>query len=427
MRAGRSARRLAGPGLRVCVGRGVRGARCAHVTALSWCPASVPVGAPCRAHRFRSTDAPAASLSPARPTKSRKSRPASSRARASSNSIPAPRYRANTAPVRRQLDRCVQRAVSRKCRAGSEPVPRTLAGDALGDDLRDRRLPPPCRVLTFPEYRAGPRPRPRSTAASPCFTRSARTAAPPRPAAGAARWSAGLSSFRRCARSSSAAYVNAAATSFSFVEEWYSISALLHTEGRGHRRSHRRTHRSSFLLDGCPQQVSPAAPPRSTALATGSPSSQPIAYEHSRSEAVRYRHRPKAPNGSSAAGGRGTPACPDRRRGRPVMEGLTPPPGGTVTGLRSSSTGLRAAAAAFGADPGGERLARIRRSPTSRTVSSRTPRNPGLHRPSGSTLDLAKVSSSTRTPGRCAPPGEPCRSTPRPSPTWPSRPPPDCG
>ncbi|WP_437114905.1 MBL fold metallo-hydrolase [Streptomyces flaveolus] len=68
------------------------------------------------------------------------------------------------------------------------------------------------------------------------------------------------------------------------------------------------------------------------------------------------------------------------------------PPGGTVTGLRSASSGLRALRpAAFGADPGGERMARIRRSPHFKDGVFQNPGGPARTRPSGSSLDLAKV------------------------------------
>ncbi|WP_435271402.1 MBL fold metallo-hydrolase [Streptomyces sp. 1222.5] len=63
-----------------------------------------------------------------------------------------------------------------------------------------------------------------------------------------------------------------------------------------------------------------------------------------------------------------------------------------MTGPRSSSSGLRALRpAAFGADPGGERMARIRRSPHFKDGVFQNPGGPARTRPSGSTLDLAKV------------------------------------
>ncbi|WP_030346836.1 MBL fold metallo-hydrolase [Streptomyces sp. NRRL S-1022] len=63
-----------------------------------------------------------------------------------------------------------------------------------------------------------------------------------------------------------------------------------------------------------------------------------------------------------------------------------------MTGSRSSSSGLRALRpAAFGADPGGERLARIRRSPHFKDGVFQNPGGPARTRPSGSPVDLAKV------------------------------------
>ncbi|MFF8905112.1 MBL fold metallo-hydrolase [Streptomyces olivaceoviridis] len=63
-----------------------------------------------------------------------------------------------------------------------------------------------------------------------------------------------------------------------------------------------------------------------------------------------------------------------------------------MTGLRSASSGLRALRpAAFGADPGGERMARIRRSPHFKDGVFQNPGGPARTRPSGSSLDLAKV------------------------------------
>ncbi|MGW2711768.1 MBL fold metallo-hydrolase [Streptomyces sp. NPDC001356] len=63
-----------------------------------------------------------------------------------------------------------------------------------------------------------------------------------------------------------------------------------------------------------------------------------------------------------------------------------------MTGLRSASSGLRALRpAAFGADPGGERMARIRRSPHFEGGVFQNPGGPARTRPTGSSLDLAKV------------------------------------
>ncbi|MEU8473232.1 MBL fold metallo-hydrolase [Streptomyces sp. NPDC029006] len=63
-----------------------------------------------------------------------------------------------------------------------------------------------------------------------------------------------------------------------------------------------------------------------------------------------------------------------------------------MTGLRSPNSGLRALRpAAFGADPGGERLARIRRSPHFKDGVFQNPGGPARTRPAGSTLDVAKV------------------------------------
>jgi hypothetical protein len=64
----------------------------------------------------------------------------------------------------------------------------------------------------------------------------------------------------------------------------------------------------------------------------------------------------------------------------------------TVTGFRSPSSGLRALRpAAFGADPSGERLARIRRSPHFKDGVFQNPGGTARTRPSGSTLEFAKV------------------------------------
>ncbi|MFF4799375.1 MBL fold metallo-hydrolase [Streptomyces sp. NPDC001351] len=63
-----------------------------------------------------------------------------------------------------------------------------------------------------------------------------------------------------------------------------------------------------------------------------------------------------------------------------------------MSGFRSLSSGLRALQpAAFGADPSGERLARIRRSPHFKDGVFQNPGGTARIRPSGSTLDFAKV------------------------------------
>jgi len=63
-----------------------------------------------------------------------------------------------------------------------------------------------------------------------------------------------------------------------------------------------------------------------------------------------------------------------------------------VSGFRSLSSGLRALQpAAFGADPSGERLARIRRSPHFKDGVFQNPGGTARTRPSGSALDFAKV------------------------------------
>ncbi|MFJ8795796.1 MBL fold metallo-hydrolase [Streptomyces sp. NPDC102462] len=63
-----------------------------------------------------------------------------------------------------------------------------------------------------------------------------------------------------------------------------------------------------------------------------------------------------------------------------------------MSGLRSLSSGLRALQpAAFGADPGGARLARIRTSPHFKDGVFQNPGGPARTRPSGSMLDFAKV------------------------------------
>ncbi|MER6414952.1 MBL fold metallo-hydrolase [Streptomyces humidus] len=63
-----------------------------------------------------------------------------------------------------------------------------------------------------------------------------------------------------------------------------------------------------------------------------------------------------------------------------------------MSGFRSLSSGLRALQPeAFGADPRGERLARIRRSPHYKDGAFVNPGGPARTRPSGSALDFAKV------------------------------------
>ncbi|KUN80649.1 MBL fold metallo-hydrolase [Streptomyces bungoensis] len=63
-----------------------------------------------------------------------------------------------------------------------------------------------------------------------------------------------------------------------------------------------------------------------------------------------------------------------------------------MTGRRSQSSGLRALRPeAFGAEPRGERLARIRRSPHFEDGVFQNPGGTARTRPSGSTLDIAKV------------------------------------
>ncbi|MFC9930397.1 MBL fold metallo-hydrolase [Streptomyces sp. NPDC127190] len=63
-----------------------------------------------------------------------------------------------------------------------------------------------------------------------------------------------------------------------------------------------------------------------------------------------------------------------------------------MTGLRSPNPGLRGLRPeAFGAEPGGERLARIRRSPHFKDGVFQNPGGPARTRPAGSPLDLAKV------------------------------------
>ncbi|GEC03031.1 MBL fold metallo-hydrolase [Streptomyces spinoverrucosus] len=63
-----------------------------------------------------------------------------------------------------------------------------------------------------------------------------------------------------------------------------------------------------------------------------------------------------------------------------------------MAGSRSLSSGLRALQpAAFGADPSGERMARIRRSPHFRDGVFQNPGGPSRIRPSGAALDFAKT------------------------------------
>ncbi|MFE9614278.1 MBL fold metallo-hydrolase [Streptomyces sp. NPDC006012] len=63
-----------------------------------------------------------------------------------------------------------------------------------------------------------------------------------------------------------------------------------------------------------------------------------------------------------------------------------------MSGLRSPSSGLRAVQpAAFGAEPGGDRLARIRSSPHFADGVFQNPGGPARIRPSGSMLELTKV------------------------------------
>lgn len=63
-----------------------------------------------------------------------------------------------------------------------------------------------------------------------------------------------------------------------------------------------------------------------------------------------------------------------------------------MAGFRPLSSGLRALRpAAFGADPDGERMARIRRSPHFKDGAFQNPGGPARTRPSGSMLDLVKL------------------------------------
>ncbi|MFE9776399.1 MBL fold metallo-hydrolase [Streptomyces sp. NPDC005931] len=77
-----------------------------------------------------------------------------------------------------------------------------------------------------------------------------------------------------------------------------------------------------------------------------------------------------------------------------------------MAGFRSPSPGLRGLRpAAFGADPGGERMARIRRSPHFHNGVFRNPGGTARTRPSGSALDVAKVFLDKETRSRRTPTG----------------------
>lgn len=77
-----------------------------------------------------------------------------------------------------------------------------------------------------------------------------------------------------------------------------------------------------------------------------------------------------------------------------------------MAGFRSLSTGLRPLRpGAFGADPRGERMARIRRSPHFKDGVFQNPGGPARTRPSGSTLDFAKVFFDQETRPRRSPKG----------------------
>ncbi|MET9130390.1 MBL fold metallo-hydrolase [Streptomyces antibioticus] len=77
-----------------------------------------------------------------------------------------------------------------------------------------------------------------------------------------------------------------------------------------------------------------------------------------------------------------------------------------MSGFRSLSSGLRAVQpAAFGADPSGERMARIRRSPHFKDGVFQNPGGPARTRPSGSALDFAKVFFDKEQRPRRAPAG----------------------
>ncbi|WAX76748.1 MBL fold metallo-hydrolase [Streptomyces sp. KMM 9044] len=75
-----------------------------------------------------------------------------------------------------------------------------------------------------------------------------------------------------------------------------------------------------------------------------------------------------------------------------------------MAGIRSQSSGLRTLwPAAFGADPAGERMARIRRSPHYRDGVFQNPGGPARSRPPGSSRDLAKTYFDKETRSRRAP------------------------
>ncbi|MFD8232335.1 MBL fold metallo-hydrolase [Streptomyces sp. NPDC059696] len=77
-----------------------------------------------------------------------------------------------------------------------------------------------------------------------------------------------------------------------------------------------------------------------------------------------------------------------------------------MAGFRTLSSGLRALRpGAFGADPSGERMARIRRSPHFKDGVFQNPGGPARTRPSGSTVDFAKVCFDKETRPRRAPKG----------------------
>ncbi|MER7402906.1 MBL fold metallo-hydrolase [Streptomyces sp. NPDC000070] len=77
-----------------------------------------------------------------------------------------------------------------------------------------------------------------------------------------------------------------------------------------------------------------------------------------------------------------------------------------MAGFRSLSSGLRALQpGVFGADPSGERMARIRRSPHFEDGVFQNPGGPARTRPSGSTLDFAKVFFDKETRPRRSPKG----------------------
>ncbi|WMD05416.1 MBL fold metallo-hydrolase [Streptomyces sp. FXY-T5] len=77
-----------------------------------------------------------------------------------------------------------------------------------------------------------------------------------------------------------------------------------------------------------------------------------------------------------------------------------------MAGFRTLSSGLRALQpGAFGADPRGERMARIRRSPHFKDGVFQNPGGPARTRPSGSTLDFAKVFFDKDTRPRRTPTG----------------------